>query len=975
MIVVNLECVITTKGKQGIAKGEGGPYYYRARPEMVNVLLEAGVDIVTTANNHAGDYGPEALLQQNEFLKTIGLQQAGSGRNRLEALQPVYCSVKGINLALFSIDTTQRHFAATDEVGGTAYFDPKKPKLLQQELAPLIRKAKRQVHVVLVAAHYGLNGSHEVTSENQALAYALIDAGADAVLGSSAHELQAIEVYKNRPIIHDAGDLLFDAVQSKSRKGGIFQLTLCQQGVKAITFIPVAVGYGQTHELMGTVAEQASKDYGLLCSKLKARLTINKKGHGYLALDVNTEKQATSFPYFKPPSKRKFNAALMPELEGQWTVKRVPDEAVISPIRFGPIQLLGVRVINQHLKKRQMIWVESFWTLKTKTQENVRIDFQAVPLGKTTMRPWGRAMDHDPCDWLKPVSTWESGVVYRDFYGLRPPHLKEWDNGELQLVVNVIAAQPLWQPVPLPIKIKLNHPAKESLFDEKGDLIDTVHYPQNFPKSTYASEISGQTWNAEQLEIITGGRWLVRPPKNWYVKSVVAGGRHIPLLPGPTLFVGHDSFDRGRHENSRLPNENFDRHDIIKKNISRLAGAIVSKKIAGLPSTFPILYVPDPIKAFITLGLAARQRFNGTVIAVTGTAGKSSTVNMIKTLLNQAGKSCLASIDNYNSRVGAPGLLASLSADYDVAAVEVAQSALWMRRGPITRLLRPNIAIITSIGLSQVEQRVKNLKEAAHWKSRIFDSLQGAKVAVINEKIPFYSYVIKEAKKHADTIFTYGESELATVRVKKVTVSKEGTEINLIYKNEVIIYRVTGFDQGSIENSIAVFCISELLKINRRTFISAMESYNSLSARMKIHNLFIAGEPLTLIDDSHNATYISMVNAFDMLKRYPCQGRKIAILGRIVHLGKEAKSIHEDLAKPLIDANVDMIITHGEEMEYLRKRVPSNLLGPHFLNHEDLCHYISKNLQKDDVVLLKGSRRESDFSAISDFFIKKFKWG
>lgn len=482
MIAVNLECVITTKGKQGIAKGEGGPYYYRARPEMVNVLLEAGVDIVTTANNHAGDYGPEALLQQNELLKTIGLQQAGSGRNRLEALQPVYCSVKGINLALFSIDTTQRHFAATDEVGGTAYFDPKKPKLLQQELAPLIRKAKRQVHVVLVAAHYGLNGSHEVTSENQALAYALIDAGADAVLGSSAHELQAIEVYKNRPIIHDAGDLLFDAVQSKSRKGGIFQLTLCQQGVKAITFIPVAVGYGQTHELMGTVAEQASKDYSLLCSKLKTRLTINKKGHGYLALDVNTEKQATSFPYFKPPSKRKFNAALMPELEGQWTVKRVPDEAVISPIRFGPIQLLGVRVINQHLKKRQMIWVESFWTLKTKTQENVRIDFQAVPLGKTTMRPWGRAMDHDPCDWLKPVSTWESGVVYRDFYGLRPPHLKEWDNGELQLIVNVIAAQPLWQPVPLPIKIKLNHQAKESLFDEKGDLIDTVHYPKNLQK-------------------------------------------------------------------------------------------------------------------------------------------------------------------------------------------------------------------------------------------------------------------------------------------------------------------------------------------------------------------------------------------------------------------------------------------------------------------------------------------------------------
>jgi len=971
VIAINLECVLTTKGTQGIAKGEGGPYYYRARPEMVEVLLEAGVDIVTTANNHAGDYGPDALLQQNELLEAVGLQQAGSGRNRSEALQPVFRSVKGINFALFSIDTTQRHFAATERAAGTAYFDPTRPKFIQHELEPLIKQARRQAQVVLVAVHYGANGTRNVTSESQALAHALIDAGADAVLGSSAHELQGIEVYKNRPIIHDAGDLLFDAVQRKSRRGGIFQLILCQQGVKAITFIPVAVGYGQTHELVGAAAEQATKDYIQLCSKLKTSLTKNKKGQGYIAFGIHAEKQAMAYPYFAAPTKRKFSAAFMPELAGQWVVKRVPEQALIVPLCFGPIQLLGVRVINQHLKQRQMIWVESFWTLTTKTQENLRIDFQAVPLGKTTMRPWGRAMDHDPCDWLKPVSTWEPGVIYRDFYGLRPPYLNAWSNGELQLVANVIAANPLWQPVPLPIKIRLNHPAKEPLFDDKGDLVFSNHYSCDFSKSRSASEISGQTWNAEQLETITGGRWLVRPPENWYVKSVVAGQRHIPLLPGPTLFIGHDTFDRARHENSSIPNKNFDRHEIIKKHTHQLAGAIVSKKVAGLPSTFPILYVPDPIKAFITLGLAARQRFNGTVIAVTGTAGKSSTVDMMKTLLSHADKSCLASIDNYNSRVGAPGLLASLSADYEVAVVEVAQSALWMKRGPITRLLQPNIAVITSIGLSQVEQRVKTLKEAAYWKSRVFDSLQGAKVAVINENIPFCSYVIAEAKKHADKVFTYGQSAQATVRIKAVTTSTEGTVINLIYKNEEISYRISGFDQGSIENSLAVFCINELLKIDREKFISAMENYSSLPARMKIDHVSIAGKAITLIDDSYNATYISMLNAFELLKKYPSQGRKVAVLGRIVYLGAEAQSIHEDLAEPLVDTGVSLIITHGEEMKYLRKQVPPNLLGPHFLNHEDLCSYIDKNLQKDDVVLLKGSRRDSDFSAISDFFYNK----
>src|SRR5690606_34650243 len=79
LAIVNLECVVSRIGRLGIRKGEAGPYYFRARPEMLGVLREAGVDVVTTANNHSGDYGPEALMDQERWLAAAGIGAAGAG--------------------------------------------------------------------------------------------------------------------------------------------------------------------------------------------------------------------------------------------------------------------------------------------------------------------------------------------------------------------------------------------------------------------------------------------------------------------------------------------------------------------------------------------------------------------------------------------------------------------------------------------------------------------------------------------------------------------------------------------------------------------------------------------------------------------------------------------------------------------------------------------------------------------------------
>ncbi|MFX0590887.1 Mur ligase family protein, partial [Glaesserella parasuis] len=130
------------------------------------------------------------------------------------------------------------------------------------------------------------------------------------------------------------------------------------------------------------------------------------------------------------------------------------------------------------------------------------------------------------------------------------------------------------------------------------------------------------------------------------------------------------------------------------------------------------LQVEDPIRALLRLGAAARERYRGLLVGVTGTVGKSSTIAMLRDLLPAQAR-VHTTIDNYNSRVGVPAMLASLGPDVDVCILEMAQSSLWMDRGPISLMARPHVAIVTEIGLSQTRQAV-SVEQTAEYKSRIF---------------------------------------------------------------------------------------------------------------------------------------------------------------------------------------------------------------------------------------------------------------
>ncbi|WP_237060146.1 CapA family protein [Microbulbifer sediminum] len=960
LTIINLECVVATCGQQGSPKGELSPYYYRARPEMLRLLVDSRIDVVATANNHSGDYGPGALVEQCEWLDRVGIGHAGSGHNLEQALTPVIRCAGQLNVAIFSLDATQEEFAATVNRPGSAYLPLEEPQAWTDVLEPRIRAARELAEIVLVAVHWGPNREVAPGRAEILVGHAIIDAGADAVLGASAHVLQGTEIYRGRPIIHDAGDLLFDSVRNSLADSGVFRLALGQHGVERITFVPVGSGFGFSRQLKDNKAIDACRRYARLSAPLGTAFTLTEDGTATLSLSPPERQLERNIPRAMPTTYRLWPLDEATRINRpEWQVPSVPKDARITPVTVGPLKLVGIRLWPREVRYRQMLWVESFWTSETEMDEDYRLDFRAVPVEETSMPLWGKSMDHDPCDWQLPTSRWQKGRVYRDFYGLRPPQSRTLENVDLQLQVGLAGAHEKTAPVPL--EGLTVHLALGKATPPSGK---APVYQREFPRSLLNHD-HGLTWDAEQLERITGGSWLVPPPDGWAVKSVVSGISFIDQTPGPTVFVAHTSLDRAYHEQSSSVTRLWDMHKKLPLVPEKLAGAIVARPVAGLPRNLPVLLVDDPIRAIVELGLAARARYEKDVIAITGTAGKSTTLKMLGHLLGGREK-VLTSLGNYNSRVGAPSMLASLAPNDEAAVIEVAQSALWMKRGPITRLIRPTISIITEIGISQSRSHVRSTKDTARWKSRIFDGLTGSAVAIFGDHLKHFEYIRSEAEKHARRIIVFGTGEESEVKIRDIQGDDNGSWVTLETPNETVSYRVPAPSRGMVMNSVASMCALYAMGRDLTSIAGELANLELDDAHLSRTRMKLAGKEIELIDDSWNATISSMLNAFSVLAQSNIsnQGRKIAVLGRVVHLGEKSRELHQSLAQPLLDAGVHQVITHGEEMQHLRDVLPESILGPHFMNADDLACHLVECVRPSDLLLLKGSRRDSDFGSV-----------
>lgn len=475
-------------------------------------------------------------------------------------------------------------------------------------------------------------------------------------------------------------------------------------------------------------------------------------------------------------------------------------------------------------------------------------------------------------------------------------------------------------------------------------------------------------WSAEEIALITDGRWLTDVPAGWTAGGVAVSRKWCRK---GDLFVTMDNrtWDMAEGRRIRSSGSGWDTANQLDEIRSRGAvGAIVQRDIDHIPEGFPVLRVSHSWKAVQALAAFARQRFTGRIIAVTGTSGKTTTREMIRHCLAQQGAT-RATLANYNTRAGVTLTVARLSCDMEYAIVEMAISSLYMNGPTLSDLVKPHIAIITSIAAGQIKN-VSTARGTAVFKSRIFEGMDSEGTAIITRDSEYFDLMRdKAATEQVGRIWSFGDCADCALRLLEVDLDKDGSTVVADILGERIRYRVTVPGKAMVANSLATLGAVCASGADVRQAAEDLGTYKTLAGRLQSYKLTVPSGQIELLDDSYNATQLSMLSGFEVLSLTPTrdEGRKVALLGRIVYLEEKAEEIHRNLAEPLIASGASRIFTIGDEMKYLRAVLPQELLGIHASNARELAQAYLSEAKPGDVVLIKGSRRNSDFGRVVDY--------
>ncbi|WP_434311297.1 CapA family protein [Hominifimenecus sp. rT4P-3] len=234
LFVLNNEFTYSNRG----TPTEGKDWTFRANPERVSVLNTLGVDMVGLANNHAYDWGEEALLDTVSTLQGAGIVTAGAGKNLEEARKPAYFTYHGRKIAVIAATAVEKmgdreygmtKAATADSAGVFSTIDP-------ANCVETIQEAKANSDFVFVYVHWGTEMTTEIDEDQKELAKAYIDAGADAVVGNHPHILQGFEYYQGKPILYSLGNFWFN---SKDRETCMLEFVIQPETMETqMKFLP-----------------------------------------------------------------------------------------------------------------------------------------------------------------------------------------------------------------------------------------------------------------------------------------------------------------------------------------------------------------------------------------------------------------------------------------------------------------------------------------------------------------------------------------------------------------------------------------------------------------------------------------------------------------------------------------------------------------------------------------------------------------
>ena len=403
-----------------------------------------------------------------------------------------------------------------------------------------------------------------------------------------------------------------------------------------------------------------------------------------------------------------------------------------------------------------------------------------------------------------------------------------------------------------------------------------------------------------------------------------------------------------------LAGETTDGHGFVADALSRgAAAAVVSRDVAGARGR--VVRVADTMKALVDLGRAGRERSAARIASVTGSVGKTSTKDALRSML-AAQAATEASAASYNNHVGVPISLARLPADARYGVFEIGMNHPGEIE-PLARQVAADVGVITNVEAAHIGH-MGSEEAIADEKACLFAGMRDGAVAVLNRDSRHYERLTGHARRFGvSRIVGFGKNAAAEARLLACRLQDSGSDVEALIHGRRIEYRLGAAGEHWVLNSIAALAVVEALGADVDRAAASLAEVKASPGRGARRWLKFGRGTVELLDESYNANPASVRAMLAVLARTePAPGgRRLLAMGDMRELGEYADDLHAGLADAVAASGAAQVFLCGPHMRALWQRLAAAQKGVHRPDSAALAGEVASALRAGDVIAIKGS--------------------
>ena len=364
-----------------------------------------------------------------------------------------------------------------------------------------------------------------------------------------------------------------------------------------------------------------------------------------------------------------------------------------------------------------------------------------------------------------------------------------------------------------------------------------------------------------------------------------------------------------------------------------------------------VILVNNTIEALQKLAEYKRSLYNIPVIGVTGSVGKTSTKDIIASVMSKK-YNVLKTLGNYNSQVGLPLTILRLK-DHDAMVVEMGMN-MQGELSKLTHIAKPTVAVITNIGTAHIGilGSRENILKA---KLEILEGLQDNGILVINNDNDMLNEWNNKNDNKNFIVATFGIQNKSNIMPYDIVSTDKGSTYKVDVDGKTYNVNISVGGNHFVLNSLCAIAIGRLFDIKMEDILDGIANFELTKRRMQIE---IGKNEVTIINDCYNANYDSMKGAIEYLGKINT-GKKIAVLGDMLELGEFSRMLHEKVGEEIIKNNIDILITVGNESKIIGEKVQKEGMNKNNIymcdNNKEAIELLNRFIIKGNTILLKAS--------------------